>query len=328
MVARALSFGIVSVLLLSCGGGDSTQGPGTVSIAKASGASGDAQSGTVGQPLANPLRIVVTSDGAPQAGTTVAWAAGSGGSIAPASAVTDASGIATGTWTLGQAAGAQAAQATLAGASGSPVAFSATAAAGAAASMAATTGGGQTGSVGSALATPLQVRVVDQFGNGVAGATVSWAVTSGGGSVAPAASVSNAQGFATATQTLPATEGDATVSASVAGLAGSPSTFTNRAVAVTGTATVQLMNSQFQPSTLTVAAGTTVTFEWSDGAVQHSVVPEAPGTIPSDPTPVGAPHSYSVTFTAPGTYRYYCSVHGGPGTGGIPTGMSGAIQVQ
>src|SRR6478672_7279543 len=99
MAARALSFGIVSVLLVSCGGGDSSQGPGpgTVSIARAPSASGDAQSGTVGQALANPLRIVVTSDGAPQAGTTVAWAAGSGGSIAPASAVTDASGIATGT---------------------------------------------------------------------------------------------------------------------------------------------------------------------------------------------------------------------------------------
>jgi plastocyanin len=192
--------------------------------------------------------------------------------------------------------------------------------------MAATGGGGQTGSLGSALATPLQVRVVDQFGNGVSGVAVAWAVTSGGGSVSPAASTTDAQGLATSTQTLPATAGPATVTATATGL--TAATFTNTAVTSTGTATVQLMNSQFQPSTLTVAAGTTVTFEWNDGATQHTLFPEPPGTIPSDQASAAAPHTYSVTFTAPGTYRYYCSIHGGPGTGGIPTGMAGAVIVQ
>jgi plastocyanin len=327
MAARAISFGVLLLCLLSCGGGDSSQGPGnpTVTIARASSASGDAQGGTVGQALADPLRVIVTQDGAPQAGTAVTWSTAAG-AIAPASATTDASGIAVGTWTLGHTAGLQSAQAALSGAGGSPVAFSATASAGAAASMAATGGGGQTGSIGSALATPLQVRVVDQFGNGVAGVTVGWAVTSGGGSVAPATSVSDATGSATATQTVPATAGAATVTATATGLPAA--TFTNTAVTSTGTATVQLMNSQFQPSTLTVSAGTLVTFEWNDGATQHTIFPESPATIPSDQAPAVAPHTYSVTFSTPGTYRYYCTIHGGAGTGGIPTGMSGAIIVQ
>ena len=328
MVARSVSFGVLSLCLLSCGGGDTPQGPGNpaVAIARAPSAAGEGQSGTVGQSLASPLRVIVTRDGAPEAGTSVTWSAAGGGVIAPASATTDAAGIAAGTWTLGHTPGSQTATAALSGASGSPVTFSASAAAGAAASMGAAGGAGQTGSLGSALATPLQVRVVDQFGNGVSGVTVGWAVTSGGGSVAPATSVTNADGLAAATQTLPATAGAATVTATATGL--SPATFTNTSVTSTGTATVQLMNSQFQPSTLTVAAGTAVTFQWNDGATQHTIFPESPATIPSDQTPAAAPHAYTVTFTAPGTYRYYCSIHGGPGSGGIPTGMAGAIIVQ
>jgi plastocyanin len=312
---------------MSCGGGTpQDSGNPTVSIARAPSGSGNGQSGTVGQALADPLRVIVTVDGAPQAGTAVTWSAGSGGAIAPASATTDGSGIAAGSWTLGHTAGAQSATATLAGATGSPVSFGSTATAGAATSMSAAQGGGQTGATGSALATALQVQVVDQFGNPVSGVTVSWAVTSGGGSVAPATSVSNASGIASATQTLPATAGVAVVTATAAGLP-SP-TFSNTAVDVTGTSTVQLMNSQFQPSTLTVSAGTAVTFQWNDGAVQHTIFPEPPATIPSNPTPAAAPHSYVVTFTTPGTYRYYCSIHGDAGTGGIPTGMSGTIVVQ
>lgn len=328
MAVRSVSFGVLSLGLLSCGGGDSPQGPGnpSVAIARAPSADGNGQSGTAGQSLASPLRVIVTRDGTPEAGTAVTWSAAGAGAIAPASATTDAAGIAAGTWTLGQTAGSQTATAALSGASGSPVSFSATAAAGAAASIGAAGGAGQTGSLGSALATPLQVRVVDQFGNGVAGVTVGWAVTSGGGSVTPATSVTNTDGLAAATQTLPSTAGTATVTATATGLA--PATFTNTAVAVTGTGTVQLVNSQFQPSTLTVSAGTAVTFEWNDGATQHTIFPVSPATIPSDQAPAAAPHAYTVTFTAPGTYRYYCSIHGGPGTGGIPTGMSGAIVVQ
>ena len=329
MRARSLTLIGSALLLAGCGGSsDSGQGPGGVAVARTATASGDGQSAVVGTALANPLRVVVTSDGAPQSGTTVVWSAAAGGSVAPASAVTDASGIATGTWTLGHTAGAQAANATVAGATGSPVAFSATGTAGAAAAIAVHGGNNQTGAVGSSFATPLQVLTTDQFGNPVAGVTVTWAVTNGGGSVAPTTSVSNAQGVASTTQTLPATAGTVTVTASAAGLAGSPQTFTSTATQAAGGSTVTVVNNQFQPATLTVAAGTNVSFVWGAGAAQHSINPEAPNTIPSDPAISNAPHTYSVTFNTPGTYRYYCSVHGDVGTGGIPTGMSGSIVVQ
>lgn len=329
MRARSLTLIGSALLVVGCGGSsDSGQGPGGVAIAKTATASGDAQSAVVGTALANPLRVVVTSDGAPQSGTTVVWSAAAGGSVAPASAVTDASGIATGTWTLGHTAGAQAANATVSGATGSPVAFSATGIAGAAAAIAVHGGNNQTGAAGSSFATPLQVLTTDQFGNPVAGVTVTWAVTNGGGSVAPTTSVSNAQGVASTTQTLPATAGTVTVTASAAGLAGSPQTFTSTATQAAGGSTVAVVNNQFQPATLTVAAGTSVSFVWGAGAAQHSINPEAPNTIPSDPAISNAPHTYSVTFNTPGTYRYYCSVHGDAGTGGIPTGMSGSIVVQ
>ena len=329
MRARSLLLIGSALLFAGCGGsGDTGQGPGGLSVAKTASGSGDAQSGVAGTALASPLRVVVTSDGTPQTGTTVAWSAAGGGAIAPASAVTDASGIATGTWTLGHTAGTQAANATVSGATGSPVAFSATGTAGPAAALVIHGGNNQTGATGSTFATPRQVSVTDQFGNGVAGVTVTWAVASGGGSVSPTSSVSNSQGIASTTQTLPATAGTVTVTATAAGLTGSPQTFTSTATTSAGGTTVMVVNNQFQPATLPVAAGTTVSFVWGTGSIGHSIIPEPPATIPSDPTVVSAPHTYTVTFNTPGTYRYYCSQHGDAGTGGIPTGMSGSIVVQ
>ena len=73
-------------------------------------ASGDAQSGTVGNPLANPLRVVVTLSGSPQQGVSVTWATtGTGSAMTPPTSLTDASGIATSTWTLNQTAGSRSA---------------------------------------------------------------------------------------------------------------------------------------------------------------------------------------------------------------------------
>src|SRR5215217_8382220 len=110
-----------SGVALACGddgGDDGGTPPNTTAIAKASSNSGDAQTGTVGQELAAPLQVVVTDAGVPSAGKTVTWSA-SGGSLDPTSAATDASGIASTSWTLGTTSGAQTATATLSGASGS-----------------------------------------------------------------------------------------------------------------------------------------------------------------------------------------------------------------
>lgn len=106
---------------------DDGGGPSTLTVAKTAASSGDAQTGTAGAALADPLRVVVMDGGVLQNGVAVSWATGNGGSLSPASSNTDANGVATTTWTLGAGGGAQTATATVTGASGSPVTFTATA---------------------------------------------------------------------------------------------------------------------------------------------------------------------------------------------------------
>ena len=64
-------------------------------------------------------------------------------------------------------------------------------------------GDGQTGGVGTALASPLVVEVKDQFGNVVSGFGVTFTASSGGGSVNPSASQnSGTDGRVSVTATL------------------------------------------------------------------------------------------------------------------------------
>ncbi|MBF2066460.1 MAG: DUF4082 domain-containing protein [Calothrix sp. C42_A2020_038] len=68
---------------------------------------GDNQTGTVGAALSNPLVVKIENGGNPQAGVTVNFTVtAGGGSVSPASAVTDANGQASTILTLGAAPGA------------------------------------------------------------------------------------------------------------------------------------------------------------------------------------------------------------------------------
>ena len=90
--------------------------------------SGNNQTGTAGQALAQPLVVQLTeANGTPISGATVTWAVtAGGGSVGAASTQTDAQGHAQTTWTLGQS-GTQTLTATLSlTANGSPVTFGAT----------------------------------------------------------------------------------------------------------------------------------------------------------------------------------------------------------
>jgi plastocyanin len=95
-------------------------------VAKAPTDNGDTQTGPVGQPLPNDLRIIVTRDGIPESDITVNWTTANG-TLSPTSGPTDGAGIAASTWTLGPNGGVLTAQAAVAGANGSPVTFTATA---------------------------------------------------------------------------------------------------------------------------------------------------------------------------------------------------------
>ncbi len=68
---------------------------------------------------------------------------------------------------------------------------------------------------------------------------------------------------------------------------------------------VKIDNFSFTPQSLTIRAGTTVTWTNMDD-VPHTVVSTAKsfrsGVLDSD-------DRFSYTFKSPGTYDYYCSVH-------------------
>jgi plastocyanin len=93
-------------------------------LAQTSTQSGDGQTGPVGAALANDLRVIATRDGVVQSGVTVTWAAADG-TLDPASSVTGADGVGATSWTLGPTVGSQTATATVPGATGSPVTFTA-----------------------------------------------------------------------------------------------------------------------------------------------------------------------------------------------------------
>lgn len=111
----------------------------------------------------------------------------------------------------------------------------------------------------------------------------------------------------------------------------SPTTPSNPAPTTpTAPNTVTVQNNTFSPASLTVSAGTTVTWNWdtcssskdpyggtSTTCVNHSVTWDTPGGTAS---PTQSEGSYTRTFATAGTYDYHCAVHG--------TAMAGKVVVQ
>jgi plastocyanin len=337
-VAPATKLGLFLAAVLGCGGGDSNGGtpPPTTAIAKASANSGDAQSGRVGEPLPSPLLVVVTEDGSPLSGATVAWStAAAGGSLNPTSSVTGADGVASTMWSLGTVAGPQSAAATLSGASGSPLSFTATATAGVPAVLAEHDGNNQSGEVNTQLAEPVQARVTDDFGNAVGGVPVNWAAT--GATLSAPTHPSDANGVSGVAVTLGSTAGPITITAAVDGLDGSPVTFaatatdpvpvpTSAAVSVRDNNFLSVRNGTTNPAVDTIAVGGSVTWTWapSTGA-SHNITPTVSPTFTGrgTVTPPPTPEPHTATFAAPGTYIYFCTVHGQANSG-----MRGRIVVR
>jgi plastocyanin len=84
--------------------------------------------------------------------------------------------------------------------------------------------------------------------------------------------------------------------------------------------TVAQANIAFDPQALSTVTGTTITWINQD-SVQHTVTADD-GSF--DSGLLGQGGVFSVTFSTPGTYMYYCVPHGGPG--GV--GMSGVVIVE
>ena len=75
--------------------------------------------------------------------------------------------------------------------------------------------------------------------------------------------------------------------------------------AAASTATVQIDNFTFTPATLTVAAGTTVTWKNEDDSPHR--IGDKDGTFKS--AALDTDDTFSHTFATPGVYPYICTIH-------------------
>lgn len=325
-----LGFFVVPATILVACGGDSGGGGGggsgpSVALAKTG---GDAQTAVVATQLIQTLRVVVTEDGNPKEDAVVAWTP-TAGSVPSVTSLTAADGIASTTWTLGQVKGLLSLDAAVSGATPAKVTFTATATPDVANGIVKMTGDNQTEETGTILE-PMQVKVVDQFDNGRGGTTITWAVTVGDATILPPSNISAGTGLASAVVTLGPTAGPITVTATAAGLLGSPITF--NATSTTPPpppihVDIAVVNNAFSPKTSTVALNGTVSWVWGAGAAGHNVISDASPSFASMPlnTPVSAPFTRGpLQFNATGTYKFYCNFHGSAGGGG----MSGSVTVK
>ena len=93
----------------------------------------------------------------------------------------------------------------------------------------------------------------------------------------------------------------------------------------TPTATqVCMVGNKFNPSNLVITHGTAVT--WMNGDKVTHTVGNATGSAEVFTSNfIGEGQLYSHTFATPGTFQYYCAIHGVDGS--PPTGMHGTITV-
>jgi plastocyanin len=231
-------------------------------------------------------------------------------------------------WTLGTGSGAQAASATLSGATGSPVTFTATAAPDAATTFSKAGGDGQSANIGAQLGAPVQAKASDQFGNGVPGVDVTWRAT--GGTPSATTVATDGSGVSAVNVTLGGTAGPVTITAT-ANLTGSPLTFnaiaqpssipTSAAVRVGNILFASNRNGTMNPAVDTVAVGGTVTWTWtSTNGTPHSVESTGSPAFTSSQILSGDGQSYSFTFNTAGTYQYDCALH--------PVVMTGRVVVR
>ena len=188
-------------------------------------------------------------------------------------------------------------------------------------------GDGQTGAAAATLPNPLRVLVTTVSGSPVAGRSISWSITPSSGEVNPSSATTGSDGVATTTVTLPPVSGAVTVTATSSGATGSPQSFTLTATGASSAVNVQVINTNFVPSTFDLKVGGTVTFTWGAGSGPHNVIPVPPNLIPvsvnpGPPDTHSAPYSFMTTFPALGTFKFYCGVHGAP-----DAGMAGTITV-
>jgi hypothetical protein len=235
MKPRALSWRPAAALLIvgltSCGG-DLTLPGGSVAGLALEVLRGDGQSGTVGEPLADPVVVRVATDaGVPIVGQRVEFVAPAGGaeSFNPDIAVTDSKGEALTHWVLGTSPGTYLGEARIVAEADTvvkSVSFQADATPGDPDTVRAAGPTSQPGRCGQTLADSLSVLVVDRYGNPVGGAQVEWKPAKDDGQVSEESTLTAADGVSSVTWTLGCQVGVQRLEAKVDGASGSPVAFT------------------------------------------------------------------------------------------------------
>lgn len=218
---------------LGCGGGDlllpDPPGGGNVALSKVD---GDAQTGTVGEPLPSPLVVQVLSERQqPVSGRLVEFVLTSdsaAGEVSPETAITDDAGQAKARWVLGTSPGSYVVTARVvdAGTENQVADFTATAKAAAPDTISAQSAQSQPGRRKREAGTQPLVRVVDRYGNPVQDVPVAWQVTAGEGTVEQPITATDAEGKAGAEWTLGDRIGIHKLTASIGSVMGSPVIFT------------------------------------------------------------------------------------------------------
>jgi adhesin/invasin len=148
--------------------------------------SGDNQNGAGGAALAQPFVVTVNDvQGNPVTGHPVNFlVTQGGGSLSNSQPVlTNASGQASTTLTLGREIATQKVEAQAPGLSGSPIVFTATATSGIASTLQKISGDNQSATVATTLTNPIIIKVTDSGGGAIPNYPVEMAATRGGGSV-------------------------------------------------------------------------------------------------------------------------------------------------
>jgi alpha-tubulin suppressor-like RCC1 family protein len=305
-------------------------------------ASGDAQTGTVGSLLVQPLVVqAVDGSNSPIAGAVINFSTVlGGGSLSKSVDTTDAQGLARTRLTLGTLTGSNTVSAT--SGNGKTTTLTARAVATAPKSLVLVNGNNGQDTVRATLKDTLIVAVRDSFNNAIPGISITWAVTSGGGAVTVLTQPTDSGGRARALWMLGTAMGANTLTARAAGLPtltfnatalGAPAS----TITIVGGNNQSALVNQYVADSITVrvedaygnpAAGAAITWAASNGGTaQGKQATAGPGGIASATWKLGADagpqttrvtvNGRSVTFSATATLIYRTVDAGGFNACGI-----------
>ena len=199
----------LTAIVVACKAKSATGPDGASKVASITVVQGNAQTAQAGRALPGAIVLRVVDDKgkgvAKQAATLVVTTGG--GTVTPATVVSDSLGEMKLTWTLGQASAVQTVSAILDGTPGALIAASAVFPS----SVIVAQGQAQSGKIATALKNDVVVRVVGASNQPMVGIPVTFTVTEGGGAITPQSGVTNALGELAGKWTLGAVVGSNSV---------------------------------------------------------------------------------------------------------------------